>query len=225
MQPRAFLDHHLPALQADEVRHGLILAILQELADGDSDPRRWSLGAATACAVQSPGRPIVLGQLDRTQCKTLAARLENAAYPGLVGPEETALWTAAEAASAGACFDAAIPMQILALRRNPHRLGATGQARRHRPGSRAHRGRCRNLRRLVHCLCPRGDTARPRTAPRGAAEENARRATPVVDRRRPTGLACQHRAADREFRDHRQGLHPARPTRPGVCRISGRRHG
>jgi len=68
-----FVELHRPALERDEVTHNVILANLDRLAIGRaSGLRRWTLGAAGACAVQSPGYPIVLGELTQAQCRALA---------------------------------------------------------------------------------------------------------------------------------------------------------
>lgn len=45
MQPREFADYHRAALEIDEARHNLILAILGRIAkDEPPDIRRWTLG-------------------------------------------------------------------------------------------------------------------------------------------------------------------------------------
>src|SRR5215475_11513448 len=81
-QALEFLEHHLPALERDEVRHNLILANLGRLAaEHPPDLFRWTLGAPGACAVQSPGYPIVLGELTRAQCRALADETRDHDYP------------------------------------------------------------------------------------------------------------------------------------------------
>src|SRR5215831_11216043 len=93
-----FAEHHRPSLERDEVRHNLILSILDRLAlDPAPNLRRWSLGASGACAAQSPGYPIVLGELTQAQCSTLAWETRDLDYPGIVGPEQTASWFAERA--------------------------------------------------------------------------------------------------------------------------------
>ncbi len=62
MQPREFADYHRVALEADEVRHNVILGILGRVAAGDEPQfRHWTLGSPGQCAVQTPPYPIVLG--------------------------------------------------------------------------------------------------------------------------------------------------------------------
>jgi hypothetical protein len=73
VQTLDFVEHHRSALERDEVRHNLILAILDRLAAGQPPGLlRWTLGPPGACAVQTPGYPIVLGELTAAQCRALA---------------------------------------------------------------------------------------------------------------------------------------------------------
>jgi RimJ/RimL family protein N-acetyltransferase len=125
-----FLEHHRPALERDEVRHNVILANLNRLAlDNPPDLLRWTLGAPGACAVQTPGFPIVLGELTRAQCRALAEETRVLDYPGVVGPDRTALWFAERAIELGATFLESIPQQIHILRDKPNYPGAPGYAR------------------------------------------------------------------------------------------------
>src|SRR5207253_8904339 len=104
---------HLPALEQDEVRHNLILANLDRLARGLAPNLRcWTLGAGGACAVQTVGWPIVLGELDRGQCHALAEATLALDYPGVVGPDQTARWFAGHAAALGLAFSEPIPQRI-----------------------------------------------------------------------------------------------------------------
>ncbi len=125
-----FLEHHRPALERDEVRHNVILANLGRLAlDRPPDLRQWTLGAPGACAVQTPGYPIVLGELTPEQCRALADETRGLDYPGVVGPDETALWFAERAIELGLTFLEPIPQQIHVLRDKPNYPGAPGHAR------------------------------------------------------------------------------------------------
>src|SRR4029450_10216847 len=69
MRPSEFAAYHLPALERDEVRHNLILAVLGRLA-GDNPPELqwWSLGEPGQCAIKAKGYPIVLGDLNSREC-------------------------------------------------------------------------------------------------------------------------------------------------------------
>jgi hypothetical protein len=81
-----FVEYHRPALERDEVRHNVILANLGRLVlDHPPKVRRWTLGAPGECAVQSPGYPIVLGELTQAQCRALAYETRDLDYPGVVG--------------------------------------------------------------------------------------------------------------------------------------------
>jgi RimJ/RimL family protein N-acetyltransferase len=130
VETRDFVEHHRPALERDEVRHNVILSILDRLAlDPPPNLRRWSLGASGACAAQSPGYPVVLGELTQAQCRALAEETRDLDYPGVVGPEQTAPWFAERATELGLTFLEPIPQQIHALREKPNYPGALGHAR------------------------------------------------------------------------------------------------
>jgi RimJ/RimL family protein N-acetyltransferase len=125
-----FLEHHRPALERDEVRHNLILANLGRLAlDHPPELRQWTLGAPGACAVQTPGYPIVLGELTPAQCRALADGTRDLDHPGVVGPDRTAFWFAERAIELGLTFLEPIPQQIHVLRDKPNYPGALGHAR------------------------------------------------------------------------------------------------
>jgi hypothetical protein len=130
MPPGEFADFHRPALEADEVRHNVMLAILGRVAaDPSTDFRHWTLGAPGQCAVQTPPYGIMLADLLETQCRTLAEATREVDYPGVVGPDRTAPWFAQRAAELGVTFAEPIPQQIHALRDQPRYPGASGQAR------------------------------------------------------------------------------------------------
>jgi hypothetical protein len=85
IEPRDFVQHHRPSLERDNVRHNLILSILDRLAlDPPPNLRRSSRGAPGACAAQSPGYPIVLGELTQAQRRALAEETRELDYPGVV---------------------------------------------------------------------------------------------------------------------------------------------
>jgi len=125
-----FIAYHLPALKQDEVRHNLILAILEQFARGSApNLRYWTLGAAGACAVQTKGWSIVLGELDHDQCHELAEATVALDYLGVVGPDQTAQWFARHAAARGLRFAEPIPQRIHALHERPVYPGTSGHAR------------------------------------------------------------------------------------------------
>lgn len=123
---REFTALHRPALERDEARHNLILGIL-----GNEPPalRTWTLGAPGQCAIQFPGRPLVLGELDRAQCRALADEAGELDYPGVVGLDRTAHWFAERAAENGASFLPPIPQIVHSLTELPTYPGSPGEAR------------------------------------------------------------------------------------------------
>ncbi len=130
MQPREFADYHRVALEADEVRHNVILGILGRVAAGDEPQfRHWTLGSPGQCAVQTPPYPIVLGSLEESHCRLLAEQTRALDFPGVVGSDLTAKWFADRAAELGVEFLEPIPQQIHALRDKPQYPGAPGHAR------------------------------------------------------------------------------------------------
>ena len=96
MEPRASsVDDHLHALERDEARHSVILAILARFATGAAPRLRWwPLGAPGECAAQAPGYPIVLGEVTPAQCRALAATTCDLDSAGVVGPGQSAHWYA-----------------------------------------------------------------------------------------------------------------------------------
>jgi len=128
MQPQQFADRHLPALEADEARHNLMLWIISRMMAGLPDVRVWTLGSPGQCAVQTPPRPILLADLDQAQCRRLAEQTVDLDYQGVVGPDGTAAWFAERAGQLGLPFQAPIPQQIQALHSTPTYPGAPGRA-------------------------------------------------------------------------------------------------
>jgi len=130
MQPREFASYHLPALERDEARHSIIIAVLGRLA-GENPPKmlRWSLGEPGQCAIKAPGYPIVLGDMNAAQCRALAEATLTLDYPGVVGADDTARWFVERASALGLAFVEPIPQQILALRDKPAYPGVPGHAR------------------------------------------------------------------------------------------------
>jgi hypothetical protein len=130
MTPTEFCNAHVPALERDEARHTMTLAVLAAIANGQaSDIVTWSLGLPGQCAIMLPGRPILLTDLDRAQCHLLAEETVQLDYPGVVGPERTAHWFARHATSRGIKFLEPIPQRIHSLTTKPHYPGVLGHAR------------------------------------------------------------------------------------------------
>jgi RimJ/RimL family protein N-acetyltransferase len=123
---RAFVALHRPALERDEARHNLVLGILE---NAPRELHTWTLGAAGQCAIQFPGRPLVLGELDRTQCRALADATRHNAYTGVVGLDRTAHWFVAQAVELGANFSVPVPQIVHSLADPPVYPGVRGEAR------------------------------------------------------------------------------------------------
>lgn len=130
MDLRAFADFHLPALEADEIRFNVQIAIITA-AVNEPPPGflHWTLGAPGHCATMSPGRAILLGNLDRSECHELVQRATVVDYPGVIGAGETAHWFAEHASARGVTFGERIPQRIHILTSPPHYPGAKGSAR------------------------------------------------------------------------------------------------
>ena len=130
MQLADFAALHMPALETDEARHNLILALLgRALADPSGDLQTWTLGPPGACAIRMAGRPIILGEVDRQQARALAQVVRDLDYDGVVGPDRTAPWFIERAQELGHAFADPMPQRIHALSRPPAYSGAPGHAR------------------------------------------------------------------------------------------------
>lgn len=131
MTPLEFCSIHMPALERDEARHNVMLAILGPIADGQfSNVVTWTLGLPGQCAIMTPGRPILLADLNDAQCCTLAEETVQLDYAGVVGPDQTASWFAQRAIKLGVKFLEPIPQRIHSLMEKPRYPGAPGYARR-----------------------------------------------------------------------------------------------
>src|SRR6201999_3644584 len=103
MDIKTFAEPHLPALETDEARHNLLLSLISRaVISPNATLRIWSLGPPGACAVQAPGRSIVLSDLDEQHCHELALQVSGTKSPGVIGPENTAVWFADSASNLGA---------------------------------------------------------------------------------------------------------------------------
>jgi RimJ/RimL family protein N-acetyltransferase len=130
MDLRDFAQFHLPALEADEVRFNLQIAVLTAaVKEARSGFSFWTLGGPGHCAIQSPGRAILLGNLDQSECQEFAWTVRHGDYPGVVGADQTPHWFVQQATALGAKFDDPIPQRIHALNCPPKYPGAEGMAR------------------------------------------------------------------------------------------------
>jgi RimJ/RimL family protein N-acetyltransferase len=130
MDLRDFVQFHLPALEADEIRFnvhiGVITAAVEAPPPGFS---QWTMGAPGHCAIRSPGRAILLGNLTHSECGELAQSVRALDYPGVVGADVTALWFAEHACQMGVKFEEPIPQRIHVLSTPPHYPGVHGAPR------------------------------------------------------------------------------------------------
>jgi RimJ/RimL family protein N-acetyltransferase len=129
-QPALFRAYHEPALERDEVRHGLISNALAQVNIGKPiDLRCWTLGGPGECAIKMGHDAIVLGALAEDQCRRLADLTARIDYPGVVGPEMTARWFTDKAEELGLKFLEPVPQQIYSITDKPRFPGACGSAR------------------------------------------------------------------------------------------------
>lgn len=124
---------HMPALEQNEVRHNLLLGLMSQVSPGPAahEMRRWTLGGAGACAIQtSADRGVILGDLEQAQCRVLAEEVYGSVFAGAIGPENTAPWFVERAIELGLSFGSALPQMIHELREPPVYPGAPGKGRR-----------------------------------------------------------------------------------------------
>lgn len=125
-----FIDLHVPALEQGEVRHNLILGLLGRAAKAENPQLlMWTLGGPGACAIKTPGRPIILGELKHEQCRGLAEITLDLDYPGVEGLDLAPPWFVERAEELGLPFRKPIPQRIHMLRGKPTYPGARGSAR------------------------------------------------------------------------------------------------
>jgi GNAT superfamily N-acetyltransferase len=130
MDLEQFAEWHVPALEGDDVRFNLLIAVIPSAVnEKPAGFRYWTLGGPGHCAIQWPGRAIVLGNLDRDECGELARTTIPIEYPGVVGSDETPRWFVQQAAAMGADFEEPIPQRIHVLSEPPRYPGVPGSAR------------------------------------------------------------------------------------------------
>jgi len=131
MQPAEFRAYHEPALEADEVKHGLIVNALRQMrGEKSAEVSYWSLGKPGECAIKMGRHSIVLGALDEGQCRKLAELTAHTDYPGVIGPDRTAKWLTDRARELGLRFLEPQQQQIYSISDKPRYTGARGHARR-----------------------------------------------------------------------------------------------
>jgi hypothetical protein len=172
MHAADFAAYHRPALEADEVTHNVMLAILDRvIKEQPAGFLLWTLGGPGECAVKTAGRPILLGNLSKAQCRIFAEDTANLDYPGVVGANLTAKWFVERASECGVEF--ADPS-------HPNRAAEIPGSE--RPCARRQRRGRRFLRRLACSIFPRGDPGRCDPCARTARTNCWRRAVFALDR-------------------------------------------
>jgi hypothetical protein len=130
MDLQTFIRTHLPALERDEVRFGVLIGALAAAAANPAPALAfWTLGAPGHCAVRGPNRSIVLGDLDAAECRRLAHEAIAVAPAGALGDGDRPHCFADEAAALGIRLGAPIPQRIHLLRQPPRHPHAAGAAR------------------------------------------------------------------------------------------------
>ena len=129
MDLQEFARYHLPALESDEARFNVQIAVIAAAAADPALLEYWTVGGPGRCATRSPGHGILLGALDRAECVALAHGTRDIHYPGIIGSDERAPWFAEAARELGITFKERVPQRIHVLRDTPRYPGAHGSAR------------------------------------------------------------------------------------------------
>jgi ribosomal protein S18 acetylase RimI-like enzyme len=124
-----FIEYHRAILERDEVKHGLIVNALNRAGSAKSaDLSYWTFGRPGECAIKVRHHSIVLGELDESQCRSLADLTAGSDYPGVIGPDLTASWFTDRARELGLFFLGPEPQQIYAISGEPRYPGSLGHA-------------------------------------------------------------------------------------------------
>jgi predicted GNAT family acetyltransferase len=116
MDLAAFSAFHRPALLRQAAKYTMIMNALDRTLAGDlkAAPVTWSLDRPGACAFQSPGWPIILGDLTKAECEQLADEVAATRFVGVSGAEERPRWFVERARALGARFNEPVMMRLLA---------------------------------------------------------------------------------------------------------------
>lgn len=118
MNWETFCDYHSRVLRLNEIEHGVLLNVLS-----GPEFHYWDFEFPGACAAQSSDRAIVLGKLDKHQCRALAEQVltiySDHNYPSVLGSRLRAHWFAGRAAELGITFRDVEPQQIYVLSEAP----------------------------------------------------------------------------------------------------------
>src|SRR5687767_8686977 len=87
MDIRTFGAYHLPALLREEVKFSRMVSLVEGAARGDLHAsKRWSFGRPGACAMQTPGYPILLADFNKEEIEQLADEVAGTHFVGAAGP-------------------------------------------------------------------------------------------------------------------------------------------
>jgi ribosomal protein S18 acetylase RimI-like enzyme len=126
-----FIAMHGPALERDQPRHNLVLGLLERAkTNPEHNYQLWSLDRPGACAIRTPGRGLLLGELSESEARQFARETSALDYPTVQGTGDTANWFIAEAETLGLRFKPDKVMRIQALSRQPTRPAVPGSPRR-----------------------------------------------------------------------------------------------
>lgn len=190
MQPVEFRAYHGPALELQEVKHGLILNALGQLGGEKSvEVSYWTLGRPGECTIRMGHHLIVLGALDEKQCRNLADLTAHTDYPGVIGPDMTPKWFTDRARELGLQFLEPEPQQILLDQRQAPVSGSVWAY------TTGHDRGCAATSRLADCIPPRSRPARSGSTPRGSRTGCQRESISVLDRQRPGCVDGGHRTS------------------------------
>ncbi len=129
MKLAEFQAKHFAALEEDQAQFNLILGLLSR-ADLDlATLRLWSLGPGTACAMQTPPKFIILGELNEAQARALAQEARGLDFLGCVGSPQAAKFFAAALSDHGIRLELAMPQRIYVLDRAPIYPACPGKGR------------------------------------------------------------------------------------------------
>ncbi len=123
--------YHMPALERNAARHNMILAWMARAADAPTgEAQKWSFPEPGACAIRTDQRHgLILGELRREHCETLAAQVAGTRFKSVVGPDDAPLWFVERAEALGERFEEPMPQRIHALSEAPIYPGVPGTAR------------------------------------------------------------------------------------------------
>lgn len=125
----SFARTHLPALEADDVTFNIQIAAIEAALKDPTGFAFWSLGGPGHCATLTPGRSLLLGNLDAVQCQELARITRFDAYPGVVGAEPAVTQFVTAAKGLGLAFCETIPMRLHILTDPPAYPACPGVSR------------------------------------------------------------------------------------------------